>query len=166
MLIRNVMINTWVVDLLAFILLKMITDNSYVFYQHIIFVTIYIHPHYLILCNTTDWRWRIIKSLFCKPWFFYCNIQKAVLQMKYCILQLQESIETMRYTCILVPRWFWFGRRVCDFRSFIISREVKLTVKTMLHFQTAGHPQTDLWQAHGKLRRDILAFLEDVVIRK
>lgn len=93
-------------------------------------MSLFIHPHYPLLCNTTDWRWRIIKSLFCKPWiFFLCNIQKAVLQMKYCTLQLQESIETTRYTGILGPRWFWFGRCLCAFRSFIFSRKVKWTMK-------------------------------------
>lgn len=56
-------------------------------------------------------------------------------------------------TGILGPRWFWFGRRLCAFRSFIISREVKLTMKTMLHFQTAGHPQIDHWSCQVKDRR-------------
>lgn len=54
--------------------------------------------------------------------FCICNILKAALHF-------YSSIETTKYTGIFGPRWFWFGRRLCAFRSFIIPREVKWTTK-------------------------------------
>lgn len=177
MVIRNIMINTGL--LLALILFDyncfISPQNEHLPIYSPAFLFLYFAParkwvsHTFVILspfnmalNTTDGDGAKKKKL--KPWLQFYFLFFFLLLIFYYYSKGCSADEVLYsstagvyrnngLTGILGPRWFWFGRRLCAFRSFIISREVKLTMKTMLHFQTAGHPQIDHWSCQAKDRR-------------